>query len=165
MRENYIEAVQRYEARVKAYEEWKTAVKANIEIDTPHADVVMKDAVRPETPDPRDRPIGRIAQAVKEIKKFTTSGSEWTSQHLANFQIVVLDNQTAPHLFPGVFLVPDIDPTMTALRDDGFMTTDAGAIKHGLWDTTKPYNPVFLALMQLHRGWNRTPSPRMSPPR
>lgn len=162
MRTKYRESVQRYESRVKAYEEWKTARKENDHLDSP--DVVMNDAVRPETPDPRERPMGHIAQAVKEIKKFAASGSQWTSEHLANFQVVVLDNQVPAHLFPSVFLVSDIDPTMTALQEDGFMTADAGTIKHGRWDTKKPYNSVFVTLMQLRRGGYRTPSPQSSPP-
>ena len=164
MRENYTKALKRYEDRVEAYEAWKKPAKENLELDAPDADVEMKDAERPETPNPYERPAGHIALAIKEIKEFTASGSGWTSQHLAHFQVVVLDNQTVPHLFPGVFLIPDIDPTMTALREDGFISTDAGTIKHGRWNTSKPYNPVFLGLMQLHRGGPRTPSPRTSPP-
>lgn len=162
MRTKYRESVHRYESRLKTYEEWKTAQKENDELNSP--DVVMNDPVRPETPDPRERPMGHIAQAVKEIKKFAASGSQWTSEHLANFQVVVLDNQVPAYLFPSVFLVRDVDPTMTALQEDGFMTTDAGTIKHGRWDNTKPYNSVFVTLMQLRRGGYRTPSPQSSPP-
>src|SRR5579859_1874896 len=89
MRENYSEAVKRYEDRVKAYEAWEKAAKENLELDAPDADVEMKDAERPETPNPYERPTGHIALAIKEIKEFTASGSGWTSQHLVHFQVVV----------------------------------------------------------------------------
>jgi len=159
MREHYSEAVKRYEDRVKVSE----AATQNLELDA-DADVEMKDSERPGAPNPYERPTGPIALAIKEIEGFVASGSDWTTDHLENFQVVVLENQTPPGLFPGAFLTPDHDPTMTALREDGFLTTDAGTIKHGRWDTSKSYNPVFLWLMQLSRGGSRTPSPRTSPP-
>jgi hypothetical protein len=52
---------------------------------------------------------------------------------------------------------------MTALRVDGFFTTQMTSIIHGRWDTTKQYNPVFLSLMLLSRGGERSPSRRRSP--
>src|SRR5579859_5214213 len=77
VRENYSEAVKRYEDRVKAYEAWKIAAPKNLELDESDADVEMKDVERPETPLAYERPTGQIALAIREIKDFAASGSGW----------------------------------------------------------------------------------------
>ena len=122
VRENYHEAVKRYDDRLKAYNAWKKAADENRELHASDAGVEMKDEERRdhETPNPFERPTGPIDWAIKQIKDFAAAGSGWTSQHLAHFQVVVLDNQTAPHLFPGVFLIPDIDPTRSPSAKTAF---------------------------------------------
>ena len=100
---------------------------------------------------------------MRTINKFTSSASDWTVDYLAYFQVIVLNDQLARDLFAGGFILHDDDTTMTTLRNDGFSTTQKRAIIQGQWDTTRQYNPVFLSLMFLCRGGERTPSPHTSP--
>ena len=42
-----------------------------------------------------------------ERLKFISSASDWTDEHLAYFQVIVLSNQFAKDLFAGAFILQD----------------------------------------------------------
>jgi hypothetical protein len=145
---------------VKQYNTWLADKSAAMEgVDGDSTDAKSE----PERPDPYQKPTGPIGHAMRTIKNFTPSASDWTTDHLAYFQVIVLNDQLASNLFGTAFILRDDDPTMVALRNEGFCTTQKRSITHGQWDTTRQYNPVFLSLMLLSRGGKRTPSPRTSP--
>jgi len=154
-------AVQTYEEKVELYNTWLANQPPEMEdVESEFKDTENK----PERPDQRQKPTGPIEHGMRTIKNFTSSASDWTADHLAHFQVIVLNNQLARDLFAADFLLHDDDPTMAALRNDGFSTTPERTILQGQWDTTRQYNPVFLSLMLLSRGGERTSGPHTSPP-
>ena len=161
MRARFKEAIEAYEEKVEQYNIWLADKPAAMD-DVGDESTDTKS--EPERPDQHQKPTGPIEHGMRTIKYFTSSASDWTADHLAYFQVIVLNDQLARDLFAAAFILHDDDPTMTALRVDGFSTTQKRAIIQGQWDITRQYNPVFLSLMQLSRGGERTPSPHTSPP-
>ena len=160
MRTRFKEAVKVYEEKEELYNAWladNSAAMEGLEGDSTDA---KND---PEQPVRYEKPTGPIGHGMTTIKEFTSSASDWTKDHLAYFQVIVLNDQLARNLFGAAFILRDDDPTMTALRSEGFSTTQKRTISQGQWDTTRQYNPVFLSLMLLSRGGERTPTPRTSP--
>jgi len=148
-------AVQTYEEKVQLYNTWLAKQPPEMEdVEGEFKDTENK----PERPDHRQKPTGPIEYGMRTINNFTSPASNWTADHLAHFQVIVLNNQLARDLFAADFLLHDDDPTMAALRNDGFSTTPERTILQGQWDTTRQYNPVFLSLMLLSRGRERTPT-------
>ena len=119
-----------------------------------------KDATRPLTGQIR----GPIAHALQHVPGFACSASEWTSEHLTRFQIVVFQDQPSSHLFPDEYLITDNDKTMKALKDNKFFSPDENHVSNGEWDYDCLHHFFFTDLMLLLRGGDRTPSPRTSPP-
>lgn len=153
-------AVETYEEKVELYNTWLANKPAGMEdVEGESKDTENK----PERPDQRQKPTGPIELAMRTSNKFTSSASGWTVDHLAYFQVVVLNDQLARDIFAAAFILHDDDPTMAALRNDGFSTTQKRTILQGQWDTTRQYNPVFVSLMLLSRAGERTPRPRTSP--
>ena len=155
----------------KALKEWDEKANAHrrleatqLEAPTADVDVAMTDAERPPTPNLYSAPTGPIGEGLKKVKDFASSASGWTAEHLAYFQIVPHETLEPPDLFPKEFIIDPNDPTMVALRNDGFFEVDSEAIKHLRWDKTKLFSPTFVALMQLIRlRGSRTPTPLSSP--
>ena len=150
-------AVETYEEKVELYTTWL----ANQPLEMANVEGESKNIT--ERPDLRHKPTGPIEHGMRTINNFTSSASDWTEDHLAHFQVIVLNDRLASDLFAAAFLLHDDDPTMGALRNDGFSTTKKRTILQGQWDTTRQYNPVFLSLMLLYRSGERTPSPQTSP--
>jgi hypothetical protein len=108
---------------------------------------------------------GPIAHALRHIPAFARPASEWTAEHLARFQIVVLQDQASSYLYPDEYIITDNNDTMEALKDQKFFTPDEKHIGNGQWDHDYLYHLFFTDLMLLLRGGDRTPSPQTSPPR
>jgi len=160
MRTRFKEAAKAYEKKVELYNAWladKSAAMKGVESDPTGA------KNEPERPDRYQKPTGPIGNGMTTSKRLKSSASDWTTDHLAYFQVIVLNDQLARNLFGAAFILRDDDLTMMALRNDGFSTTQSRTISQGQWDTTGQYNPVFLTLMLLSRGGERTPTPRTSP--
>jgi hypothetical protein len=121
--------------------------------------------MRTETKDTKDKignSLGPISHAVTCVNRFNCSASGWTKEHLTRFQIIVLNDLTANHLFPDEFIPSDSDSTMSALKSEGFFKVPPEAISRGGWKKDELFHFVFLYMMMLMRG-DRTPSPRTSP--
>jgi hypothetical protein len=122
--------------------------------------------MREETKDakgPLNQPLGPIGHALETIKDFGRSASKWTEEHLTRFQVIVVDSQNATHLYPEEFFPTDNDSTMVMMKKDGFFNSTVKTISQGDWKKEKLYHYVFLSLMMLLRGGDRTPFPRTSP--
>jgi len=152
-------AVETYAEQEELYNTWLNQPLEREDVESESKDTENK----PERPDPRLKPTGPIEHGMRTINNFISSASDWTADHLAHFQVIVLNSQHANHLFAAAFLLHNDDPTMAALQNDGFSTTRKRTILQGQWDTTRQYNPVFLSLMLLYRSGERTPRPQTSP--
>ena len=65
--------------------------------------VVVIQAMREETKNAKDlynNPQGPISHAIENVKDFSVSSSEWNTEHLTRFQIIVLRGQLPNYLFP-----------------------------------------------------------------
>ena len=165
MRARFKEAIEEYEEKMEQYEEKMEQYNMWLANKPTAMDDVGDESTETKSePERPQKPTGPIDHGMRTIKYFISSASDWTMDHLAYFQVIVLNDQPARDLFAAAFVLNDDDPTMTALRVDGFSTTQKRAIIQGQWDITRQYNPVFLSLMQLSRGGERTPSPHTSPP-
>lgn len=122
----------------------------------------MREATK-NAKDFHNNPQGPISHAIENVKEFSVSSSEWNTEHLTRFQIIVLRDQISTYLFPYEYLLKDDDPAMMALATDGFFFPDASAIGNGTWDRSKLHHFFYLTLMLLRRGGDRTPTPRNSP--
>lgn len=109
-----------------------------------------------------NNPQGPISHAIENVKEFSVSASEWGTEHLTRFQIIILRDQVSAYLFPYEYLLEYDDPTMMALATDGFFLPDASAIGNGTWDRSKLHHFFYLTMMLLCRGGNRKPTPRNS---
>ena len=110
--------------------------------------------MRKDTKDPQ----GPISHAIENVKDFSVSASEWNTEHLTRFQVIVLQGQIPSYLFPYEHLLKDDDPTMMALATDGVFLPDASAIGIGTWDRSKLHHFFCLTMMLLRRGGS-TPRP------
>ena len=108
-------------------------------------------------------PLGPISHAINAVKHFNCSGSAWTIDHLTRFQVVTLNEVVTADLFPEEYLPYDSDITMKALKNDGFFSPTAEAIALGEWKREKLFHFVFMTMMLILRGGDRTPTPRSSP--
>jgi hypothetical protein len=122
----------------------------------------MREATR-NAKDFYNNPQGPILHAIQKFQDFPVSASEWDTQHLIRFEIVVFLGQVSTQLFPFEYLLKDDDPTMMALVTDGFFFPDASTIGNGTWDRTKLHHFFYLTMMLLLRGGDRTQTPRHSP--
>jgi hypothetical protein len=93
----------------------------------------MTDAQRPSTPNPLLEPTGPIGEGFKNVRNFASSASGWAAEHLAYFQIVPREGLDPVDLFPSEYIIDRNDPTIAALRNDGFFEVDYEAMKHGRW--------------------------------
>jgi len=109
-----------------------------------------------------DNPQGPISHAIENAKDFSVSASEWNTEHLTRFQVIVLQGQIPSYLFPYEHLLKDDDPTMMALATDGVFLPDASAIGNGTWDRSKLHHFFCLTMMLLRRGGS-TPRPHNAP--
>jgi hypothetical protein len=122
--------------------------------------------MREETKEEKDEignPVGPISDAIKRVKDFDCSASRWNDEHLKRFQVVVLKELDARYLFPEEYIPFDSDSTMKALKNDGFFSPTVKTIVYGEWKQDKLYHFVFLSIMQILRGGDRTPTPYTSP--
>lgn len=113
--------------------------------------------------DKRDAPIGPISHALQFVNGFDCPASKWTKEHLIRFQVIILKDLVAPYLFPQEFLPRDSDITMTTLSMDGFFIPTTERISQGQWNKDALSHFIFLFIMLLLRGGDRTPTPRNSP--
>ena len=119
-----------------------------------------KDAKHPLT----GQSQGPIAHTLQHIPTFACSASEWTSDHLTRFQIVVLQDQPSSNLFPEEYLITANDKTMKSLSDQKKNSPNEKQIGNGEWDHDCLNHLFCMDLMLLLGGGDRRQSPRTSRP-
>lgn len=107
--------------------------------------------------------IGPISHAVEYVEDFDCSASGWGREHLTRFQIVVREGCFAPYLYPEQFVPDNTDNTIITLQSEGFFTPTAEKIGLGEWKQDDLSHFVFLYLMLLLRGGDRTQTPHHTP--
>jgi len=93
-----------------------------------------------------------LSDAIKTMRQFCVSASEWGEEHLTRFQTVVLESSLFGNMFP-IEYVPQLDdPVVMALQRDHFFNTTEEEVKRGEWKSKTYHNYFFLDLMHLLVG-------------
>jgi len=93
-----------------------------------------------------------VSPALKNIRHFDASASEWGEDHLTRFQAIVLEQQLFLNIYPIKHAPMYDDPVLVALRQDAFFDTTANDVKRGEWKTKTYHNNFFIDLMHLLVG-------------
>lgn len=110
---------------------------------------------------------GQTSEALPHTFEFTSSASDWTTDHLCRLQVVMVDGQLDGAIFPKPYILSDDDKTLITINEDGFFLPTAKDIMAHSW-SSKTHNNFFIDLMQIlvHREKSQisSTSPQPSTP-
>lgn len=68
----------------------------------------------------REHSYGPISHALEILPNFSRSASDWSTDHLCRFHVVITDEHPDEPMFPAQYMPADEDKTLKAISEDGF---------------------------------------------
>ena len=96
----------------------------------------------------REPSYGPISHALEILPSFSRSTSDWSTDHLCRFQVVITDEHPDEPMFPAQYMPADEDKTLNAISEDGFFLSP-GEIFPLRSSSTKLHSAFFMDLLQI----------------
>src|SRR5579859_2301180 len=96
----------------------------------------------------RESSYGPISHALEILPNFSRSASDWSTDHLCRFHVVVTDEHPDKPLFPAQYMPADEDKTLKAISEDGFFLSTGERFPLCSL-STKLHSAFFMDLLQI----------------